>query len=103
MLINGTLLSLNLVEAEFTGDFSLKLDSTKGYTQHSRYLKDVTLTGTNNSNVVVNELNNHITDNASTNMAIFTGNSSQYSIDKQANGSTIVTDLVDGRDGKTFW
>lgn len=90
------------IEAGFTGDFSLKLDLTKGYTQHSRYLKDVTLTGTNNSNVVVNELNNHITGNVSINMAIFTGNSSQYSIDKQVNGSTIVTDLVDGRDGKNM-
>lgn len=90
------------IDAEFSGDFSLKLDPTKGYTQHSRYLKDVTLTGANNSNVVVNELNNHITGNASTNTAIFTGNSSQYSIDKQVNGSTIVTDLVDGRDGQNI-
>lgn len=87
------------IDETFKGDFGLRLDSTKPYTHHSQYLKDVTLTGSYSSNVIVNQLDNKITGNSGTNKVLFSGNSSQYSIDNQSGGLTVITDLVDHRDG----
>ncbi len=87
------------ISASLNGEFSLKYDSNKPYTNHSRYLKDITLLGTNNNNVVVNELNNNITGNSGTNTVIFSGNSSEYDMSKSSNGTAIIIDKL-GRDGK---
>lgn len=88
------------IDASFDGTFSLRFDPAKSYTHHAQYLKDVTLTGDKASNVVVNQMNNHITGNSGANKVYFKGNSSQYSIEKQDDGSTVITDRVDDRDGK---
>ncbi|WP_375749122.1 hypothetical protein [Vibrio sp. HN007] len=88
------------IDESFTGDFSLKFDSDKAYTHHSQYLKDITLTGSNPSGVVVNQYDNKITGNAAINKVIFSGRSSQYAIDTQNGATTTVLDLVEGRDGK---
>ncbi|MCL1059602.1 hypothetical protein L2729_16645 [Shewanella gelidimarina] len=87
------------IDATFTGDFSLKFNPKLSYTHHSQYLKDITLTGSLDSNVVVNQLDNNITGNSGQNEVKFTGNSSEYSIENQDNGATIITDMVNNRDG----
>ncbi|WDE09129.1 hypothetical protein SG34_030655 [Thalassomonas viridans] len=86
------------IDESFTGDFSLKFQDNLPYTHHARYLKDVTLTGSNDSNVLVNELNNNISGNTGTNTVVFSGPSSEYQISKEGDSLT-VTDLQDGRDG----
>lgn len=87
------------IDEAFEGYFTLKFTPELGYTNHSQYLKNVTLTGSLNSNVIVNSLNNKIFGNIGQNIVKFSGNSSQYTIEKQSDGSTIITDLVTGRDG----
>ncbi|NRA55366.1 MAG: hypothetical protein HRU23_14575 [Gammaproteobacteria bacterium] len=88
------------IAAEFAGEFfSLRLNSDFSYTNHSQYLKDITLTGTKNTAVVVNQLDNNITGNSGNNRVILSGVSSEYTVEKQADGSIVVTDLVDDRDG----
>ena len=86
------------IDESFTGDFSLRYNISLPYTHHSQYLKDVTLTGTNNSNVIANQLNNNITGNSAENMVIFSGISSEYQITND-NGQLTVQDLQDNRDG----
>ncbi|PIE31563.1 MAG: hypothetical protein CSA55_05430 [Ilumatobacter coccineus] len=86
------------IDPSFDGTFSLRFDSATPYTHHSRYLRDVTLVGSNNVGVIVNELNNSVTGNDGTNTVIFSGASSEYKVET-ANGVTTVTDTVDGRDG----
>ena len=86
------------IDSSFAGDFSLKFSASLSYTNHSQYLKDVTLTGDNESNVVVNQLNNNITGNSAVNTVIFSGPSSEYQITRE-NDQVTVQDLQDNRDG----
>ena len=86
------------IDASLNGNFSLKFDTSKPYTHHARYLKDVTLLGSNDNTVTVNELDNNITGNTGTNTVIFSGNSSEYTVTTE-NGSTTVTDNTANRDG----
>lgn len=86
------------IDAALTGNFSLKFDTAKPYTNHSRYLKDITLLGSNPITVTVNELNNDITGNTGTNTVIFSGQSSEYVVSRTANVVT-VNDTVPNRDG----
>lgn len=86
------------IDSSFVGDFSLKFNSSLPYTYHSQYLKDITLTGSNESNIVVNQLNNNITGNSAANTAIFSGPSSEYQVTFE-NGQVTVNDLQDNRDG----
>ncbi len=86
------------IDSSFVGDFSLKFNSSLPYTYHSQYLKDITLTGSNESNIVVNQLNNNVTGNSAANTAIFSGPSSEYQVTFE-NGQVTVNDLQDNRDG----
>ncbi|WP_022941351.1 hypothetical protein [Psychromonas hadalis] len=86
------------IDSSFVGDFSLKFNASLSYTNHSQYLKDVTLTGTNESNVVVNQLDNNITGNSAINTVIFSGSSSEYQISNE-DGQVTVQDMQDNRDG----
>ena len=86
------------IDPNFNGNFSLRFDPSKPYTNHSQYLKDITLLGNNNSSVRINELNNKINGNQGNNTVIFTGDSSEYIIDTFDN-ITSVTDKVSNRDG----
>ncbi|PIF05926.1 MAG: hypothetical protein CSA36_04320 [Draconibacterium sp.] len=86
------------IDSMLNGNFSLKINASKPYTHHSRYLKDITLLGSNNNTVTVNELDNNITGNSGTNTVIFSGISTEYSIATN-NGVTTVTDNVADRDG----
>ncbi len=86
------------LSASLNGNFSLRFNSAKPYTHHSQYLKDVTLLGTNNNSVTVNELNNNITGNSGTNTVIFSGKSTEYNRYTK-NGKTYVNDKIKNRDG----
>ena len=87
------------IDQSFTGDFSLKYDQALPYTHHSQYLKDITLTGNNASNVVVNGFDNDITGNDAENSVKFSGNSSEYQLSRDGD-KVIVEDMQDNRDGK---
>ena len=86
------------IDPSFNGTFSLRFDSSKPYTNHSQYLKDITLLGNNNISVSINQLDNNIIGNQGTNTVIFNGNSSEYIIDISDN-KTSVADKISDRDG----
>lgn len=86
------------IDESFIGDFSLSFNANLLYTHHSQYLKDVTLTGNNSSNVVVNKFDNNITGNSAQNTVIFSGSSSVYQVSYE-NGRVIVQDMRDNQDG----
>lgn len=86
------------IDESFVGDFSLSYNASLSYTHHAQYLKDVTLTGSNSSNVIVNQLDNNITGNSAENTVIFSGPSSEYQISNE-NGTVTVQDMQDNRDG----
>ena len=86
------------IDVSFQGTFSLRFDPGVPYSHHSRYLQDVTLLGSNDTNVRVNELNNDITGNQCVNTVIFTGNMGEYSLETTQGVST-VTDGIASRDG----
>lgn len=86
------------IDPSFNGTFSLRFDSSKPYTNHSQYLKDITLLGNNNISVSINQLDNNIIGNQGTNTVIFNGNSSEYIIDIY-DDETSVVDKVSDRDG----
>lgn len=86
------------IDAGFQGTFSLRFDPGVPYSHHSRYLKDITLLGSNDTKVRVNELNNDITGNQGVNTVIFTGNMGEYSVETTQGVST-VSDGTPARDG----
>jgi len=86
------------IDASFVGDFSLTFKQSLPYTNHAQYLKDVTLTGDKDSNVVANQFDNNITGNTGVNTVIFSGQAAQYQITNE-NGEVKVQDLQDDRDG----
>ena len=86
------------IDAGLNGNFSLKFDTSKPYTHHAQYLKDITLLGTHNNTVTVNQMDNNITGNAGSNTVIFSGKSSEYEVNTE-NDTTKVTDKVPDRDG----
>ncbi|MBI9092404.1 MAG: hypothetical protein JEZ12_24575 [Desulfobacterium sp.] len=86
------------ISADFKGTFSLRFDQGIPYTHHSQYLRNITLTGINDSHVRVNGFDNDITGNNGTNTIVFSGKRSEYTIIKN-DSDTIVTDSQDGRDG----
>ncbi len=88
------------IDESFDGKFSLKFNSSKPYTNHSRYLKDITLTGSNDSDVVVNELDNVIMGNSGDNMIIFSGDVDSYTITMISNRRYVIKDNQAGRDGR---
>lgn len=86
------------IDGGFEGVFSLKFDDEIPYSHHSRYLKEITLLGSKDTGVRVNELNNDITGNLGVNTVIFSGDASEYEIKTQM-GVTSVSDKVPDRDG----
>lgn len=80
------------IDADFKGTFSLLFDSNLPYTHHSQYLKDITLLGTNDNSVRLNQYDNFITGNGGSNTAFFTGKESDYTVSKLTNGNIQLTD-----------
>ena len=89
------------IDSDFSGTFSLKFDESIPYTHHSRYLKDITLLGSKDTNVRVNELDNDITGNDGANTVVFSGNSDEYTMET-IGGETAVWDQIPDRDGKNL-
>ncbi|WP_299125347.1 hypothetical protein [uncultured Tenacibaculum sp.] len=87
------------IDKGFKGDFSLKFNEEIPYTHHSQYLKDITLLGDNNINVVVNELDNDIIGNKGINTVLFSGNYEDYEVIDE-DGEITVIDKISSRDGK---
>lgn len=95
------------IDPGFSGTFSLQLDSNQHYTYKSQYLTHVRLTGSNDSNVLGNHLNNQLGGNSGSNVldgadgediVLLQGNLSDYSLQK--NGHTIlIQDSINNRDG----
>lgn len=86
------------IDQNFEGTFSLQFDPSIPYSNHSRYLKKITLLGANDTNVRVNQLDNNITGNEGINTVIFSGFSTDYSV-STADGATTITDNLANRDG----
>lgn len=72
-----------ILPEEFTGIFSLRFNPSLAYTHKSQRLKNVTLSGTNNANILGNALGNVLTGNAGDN--VLTGGAGD--------------DVINGRDG----
>lgn len=86
------------IDESFVGDFSLVFNANVKYTHHSQYLKDITLTGGNDSNIIINQLDNSVTGNTGVNTVTFSGASAEYTITKE-NDVVTVQDMQDNRDG----
>lgn len=97
------------IDSNFEGDFYMTKDESKPYTFKSQYLQNVYLSGSNNSNIIGNNLDNVLMGNSGNN--IINGGAGQdiyqlrdplkeYTIE-YLDGETIVTDLIDSRDGVT--
>ncbi len=93
------------LDESFTGTFSLTLDPNDTYTLKSRYMKDVSLTGSNHSNLTGNELDNRFTGNAGDNVlngmggnntVVYPKAESAYEVTENSDGSkTVVGDGTD--------
>ncbi|MBT4294042.1 MAG: hypothetical protein HOD45_05690, partial [Cryomorphaceae bacterium] len=62
------------------------------------YLKDITLLGSNDISVSINQLDNNINGNQGINTVIFSGNSSEYILNILDNKTSIMDKILD-RDG----
>ncbi|MEM1448776.1 MAG: hypothetical protein AAGI22_06665 [Planctomycetota bacterium] len=96
-----------LIDPSFEGAFHARFDPDLPYTHKSRYLVEITLTGSRSSGIVGNDQDNVFRGNRGDNRiegrggvdtACFTGERREYSIDAAA-GSVVVRDGVSGRDG----
>jgi len=104
------------IDPSFEGTFVMAYDETIEYTNKSRFLVEITLTGDKNTSVLGNDQDNVLTGNegdngftggagddtiegaAGTDRAIFTGLASEYHVETEGSKTT-VTDTLDGRDG----
>ncbi len=104
------------IDASFEGNFLMAYDGAVEYTNKSRFLVQVTLTGSNDSGVRGNDQDNVLTGNAGNNeltgaagddlvagaagtdRATFAGVASEYGIDTSGS-TTTVADTVEDRDG----
>ncbi|QZE15165.1 hypothetical protein K4L44_04855 [Halosquirtibacter laminarini] len=93
--------------SSFNDVFWIRENADKVYTSKSMFLKNVTLTGNNNSGIMGNELDNIFKGNSGNNtfdgytgddIVVFIGPRSEYVITK-SQGSTTVQDTHSGRDG----
>lgn len=95
------------VDSSFTGDFIMTKNESKPYTFKSQYLKNVSLTGKNDTNLTGNAFDNVLMGNSGTNtidggegedVYQLRGSLSEYTIEEKA-GVVTVTDSIQNRDG----
>ncbi len=83
----------------FNGTFKLVFVPQTSYSHHAQYLVKVTLSGSNSSNIELNEFDNVVTGNVGINTVIVHGAKAEYQI-KKLDGNTIeLMDTVSQRDG----
>lgn len=103
----------------FEGTFSLRFEASLAYTWKSQHLKDVSLRGVKNADIIGNDYGNVLTGNSGDNTltggpgddyligcdgvdtATFSGNFEDYKI-LRTGTHVVVTDLRVGRDGEDF-
>ncbi|HJO02803.1 MAG TPA: hypothetical protein QGG47_02375 [Acidobacteriota bacterium] len=101
---------------DFEGTFSLTVDPSLRYTTKAQHLRDVTLTGSNNANLVGNGWDNTLTGNtgnnslrghggddlidggAGTDTAVFSGNAADYDVVRSSGAVRVLDGRID-RDG----
>jgi len=101
---------------DFNGCFSLELNTDEPYTWKSQHLKDVSLSGINNSNIIGNAFDNKLTGNKGDNKlaggpgddtingldgsdtVILSGNFNEYTLVQEKDGLKI-SDKISDRDG----
>ncbi|PHX04339.1 hypothetical protein [Vibrio splendidus] len=80
---------------KLSGEFSMRFDSSKPYTNHSQYLTKIKLNGKNNVKVILNKNVNFVTGNEGHTTVVLQGTESDYSIayDKKTNEPIAVMGL----------
>ncbi len=105
--IGENLTYMERIAPEFNGSFKMSLDASEPYTYKSQYLQNARLTGSNNSNLAGNALDNVLIGNAGNNaldggagndVVQFSGASTEYTITK--NGDAVTVKDNNGRDGE---
>ncbi len=95
------------IDAGFSGTFSLQFDNNQTYTYKSQYLTNARLTGSNNSGLLGNALDNQLAGNSGANIldgaegsdtVLLQGNFADYSIQKNGD-SALIQDSTNSRDG----
>jgi hypothetical protein len=104
------------IDPSFEGTFVIEYDENIEYTLKSRYLVNITLTGDRDTGILGNGRANRLTGNDGDNRitggpgndvivggegsdtAVFSGMESEYRVE-EADGTMIVSDSVEGRDG----
>jgi hypothetical protein len=104
------------IHPSFDGTFKIAFDEETEYTLKSRYLVNVTLTGSNDTNILGNDQANSLTGNegdnrieggakndvlvggAGSDAAVFSGAEAEYRVETSGTRTT-VSDKVEGRDG----
>lgn len=107
------------ISPDFSGTFSTVFRKDLAYTLKSRYLVNITLTGSRNSGILGNRFDNRLIGNSGDNnitggsgndeidgaegidTAVFTGTAEEYRIERY-NQRTVVTDTKRNRDGTDY-
>lgn len=95
------------IDSNFEGDFHMSKDESKPYTYKSQYLKNLYLSGSKDTNIFGNNLDNVLMGNSGSNIINGGGGDDIYQLRGPLNEYTIdvldgeirVTDSIDGRDG----
>jgi len=95
------------IDPSFEGIFNMNYDEKFLYTTKSKYLKDLSLTGSKNSGILGNELDNILMGNSGSNtidgglgndILQLKGLSTEYEIEQKSD-KVIIKDLIENRDG----
>ena len=107
-MLPSSITSIMRIDPSFKGTFFMNLNEKASYTFKSQYLKNIKLTGKNNTNIEANDEDNILIGNSGNNkidgkggkdIVQFKGLSTQYNIEKN-NDAITVTDSINDRDGK---
>lgn len=95
------------IDSSFAGEFKMLYDSTLPYTSKSQYLQNIALTGSNDVNLIANDLDNILMVNSGENkidgkegidIVQFKGSSEEYEIIR-IDDKIVVKDKIANRDG----
>ncbi|MGX1927033.1 hypothetical protein ACUALS_17990 [Vibrio sp. NH-7] len=77
----------------------MRFDAKVTYTHHSQYLTKLTLSGSNDSDVQLNQYDNIIKGNSGENTVVASGARADYTIERDSGGQVRLTDTISDRDG----
>ncbi|KGY10485.1 hypothetical protein [Vibrio sinaloensis] len=87
------------IDDSFTGTFKMRFDAKAPYTHHSQYLTKLTLSGSNDSDVQLNQYDNIIKGNSGENTVVASGTRAEYTIERDSGGQVRLIDTISDRDG----